>query len=136
MGGSSGVGGGASTDDDGDGDDDDDAGEAAAATRSRRHSHAQRNSINNTSIDSIPDPSDPYGYRRLAGPQLLPEYHMQHVIPRRKLRQRRQRGTWFDRQRRLTAVFTLLCLVALLASAAGWWFARDEDLRGRLPRGE
>lgn len=85
------------------------------------------------SSDSLPDPSDPYGYRRLAGPQLLPDYHSNRARTRTRTRTRTRQG-WFDRQRRMTTVFTILCLVALAASALGWWVARGEDLRGKIPK--
>ncbi|CAO1635659.1 unnamed protein product [Sympodiomycopsis kandeliae] len=96
-------------------------------------SHPKRQS--NNSLSSDPDPSDPYGYRRLAGPQLLPDYHVDHIGPRRrKRRQRDSNSNWITRQKGLTLLFTFLCILALIASGFGWWIARGEDLNGKVPK--
>ncbi|CAO1626332.1 unnamed protein product [Jaminaea pallidilutea] len=107
------------------------------------------------SLDSHPDITDPYGYRRLAGPDLLPTYHAEHVEPRRK----RRKGRWgkvlllggvaddqvrerSEAARTSRGVFwglSMSLLLALTIAAIWWWFfvlARQADEGRDRGRGE
>lgn len=89
--------------------------------------------------DGDPDPSDPYGYRRLAGPELLPTYHAEHLEPRRKAAARRRRRgfarlcglegaredddeeTIRERRRRAMVAASIVGVALALCLVASWW---------------
>ncbi|CAO1621453.1 unnamed protein product [Parajaminaea phylloscopi] len=77
---------------------------AVASTQAQsriRQYGSMRSTYSSTTIDSDePDHTDPYGYRRLAGPDLLPSYHEEHVMPRR-----RARRSWLRRLRTLLGLY-------------------------------
>ncbi|KAJ9478690.1 hypothetical protein PHBOTO_002196 [Pseudozyma hubeiensis] len=64
-------------------------------TQSIIHDIARRNGNTSTAYGTLPipaDPEDPYGYRQLAGPHLLPSYTTDLVARRRERRRARSRA--------------------------------------------
>lgn len=85
---------------------------AAAAGASGASQQPRRNPSLSSLTTSEPDPSDPYGYRRLAGPDLLPTYHAEHVNPRRRKRELQRR--WEKRRKIWMVVGAVLLFCGLL----------------------
>ncbi|PWN18298.1 hypothetical protein BCV69DRAFT_301433 [Microstroma glucosiphilum] len=83
-----------------------------AATASVASQQPRRNPSLSSLTTSEPDPSDPYGYRRLAGPDLLPTYHAEHVNPRRRKRELQRR--WEKRRKVWMVVGAVLLFCGLL----------------------
>lgn len=84
----------------------------SAATTPIASQQPRRNPSLSSLTTSEPDPSDPYGYRRLAGPDLLPTYHAEHVNPRRRKRELQRR--WEKRRKVWMAVGAVLLFCGLL----------------------
>ncbi|KAL9932149.1 hypothetical protein V8E36_008921 [Tilletia maclaganii] len=96
-----------------------------SGTAHQEQQQQSRRRERNVSISSITsDPLDPYGYRSLAGPALLPahaEYSERRKIERRRAARRRKMRTWAVRA-------GLVLLVALVLWLA-WMFLLEEGRR-------
>ena len=75
------------------------------------------------------DPSDPYGYRRLAGPALLPSYHEEHVVPRRLKRAKEK--VWKSRKVRVMLILGIGVVSVTMGWILVWWLAGATNEGGK-----
>lgn len=112
------------------------------AQRNSSHPHPTTNTIaSRTSYGTLPipklaspqseeeeDPSDPYGYRRLAGPHLLPSYTTDLVARRRERRRARSRARFQCMATWTICTVSVLLLIILLVLTFSFLFPNRLDI--------